>query len=77
MTLKSRLQKLEYKLKTNSPDCNPALLFLQYEGEEALKPTQEQIDQFLRESGQCQSCSGGQCIIYYDGQHLHHQGGQQ
>ena len=47
MILGRRLQQLELKLKANLPGCNPVLLFLQYEGEKALKPTQEQIDQYL------------------------------
>ena len=77
MILGRRLQQLELKLKANSPGCNPKLLFLQYEGEKALKPTQEQIDQFLRESRHCQRCSKGECILYYDGQDFHYQGDQQ
>ena len=77
MTLKGRLQQIELNLKAKSPGYNLILLVLQYEGEEPLRPTQERLDRYLKESGQCQSCSSGQCIIYYDGQHLHHQGGQQ
>ena len=74
MTLGRRLQQLELKLKAKIPGCRPALLFLQYEGEEALKPTQEQMDQYLKESGRCQRCTKGKCLIYYDGQDFHYQG---
>lgn len=74
MTLGRRLQQLELKLKTKLPGCNLVLLVPQYGDEEALKPTQELIDQYLKESGQCQRCTRGECIIYYDGQSFHYQG---
>ena len=73
MTLEHRLQQIELKLKAKLPGCNPALLVVQYEGEEALKPAQGQIDQYLKESGRCQSCTKRECIIYYDGQDFHFQ----
>jgi hypothetical protein len=74
MTLERRLQQLELNLKTKVPGCHRVLLILQYEGEEALKPTQEQIDQYLNDSGQCHNCTSGECLIYYDGQDFHYQG---
>ena len=74
MTLGHRLQKLELIFKVKIAGCHPALLFLRHEGKEALKPTQEQIDQYLQESGQCQKCSTGECPIYYDGQNFHFNG---
>ena len=74
MTLGRKLQKLELKLKAKLPGCRPALLFIQYVGEEALEPTQEQIDQYLKDSGQCHNCISGKCLIYYDGQDFHFQG---
>jgi hypothetical protein len=74
MTLKGRLQQIELKLKAKTPGCNLALLVLQHEGEEPLRPTQEQLDWYLKESGQCQSCTGGECFISHDGQNFHNLG---
>ena len=74
MTLKGRLQQIELKLKAKSPGYNLILLVLQYEGEEPLRHTQEQLEWYLKESAQCQTCTGGECLISYDGQEFYYLG---
>lgn len=72
MTLKSRIQQIEFKLKPINPGCQPALMVLQYEGEEPVSPTQEQVDKYLAETPKCERCTSGKCVLYFDGQVFRH-----
>jgi hypothetical protein len=69
MSMEKRIENLEKRYGVGR-DCNLILLVPHHDGDkETSGPMDEQVDQYLKESGLCQDCSGT-CMLYWDGKGL-------